>query len=158
VSEPEAAPKLLVAPASVEAAATAALTAAPAEREPALARLNATGSDGARALIRQAAAGSLTMQGEAPILLEKMGAVALPALSAALKQGSLPERRIAVKALLDMGRVAEPVLADLVAAKNDPDPAVRAVAELAWKRASGDTSDEDRRRAEQAAAEARFHK
>jgi hypothetical protein len=84
-----------------------------------------------------------------------MGAAALPALGSALRQGSLTERRIAVKALLEMGTTAAPALDDLVAARNDPDPSVRAVAELAWKRASGDTSDADRRRAEQAAAEAR---
>ena len=148
-------PVLLHAPASPDAAATAALAAPPAEREPALARLRAAGSEGARSLIRQAAAGTLTMQGEAPILLEKMGAAALPALGTALREGSLPERRIAVLALLEMGTTAAPLLDELLAARNDADPSVRAGAELAWKRASGDTSDADRRRAEHAAAEAR---
>lgn len=159
VDQPEAPQAMLQAPIGADAAAVAALTAKPKDRDEALARLRKTGSDGAKALLQRAATGSLTEQGEAPILLAEMGAPALPAIAASLKKGSVPERRIAVLALLNMGRTAEPVLADLDAARSsDPDPSVRAAAEHAWKRASGDTSDLERQRAAHEAAEARFGK
>jgi hypothetical protein len=158
VQQPEAPQAMLQAPIGADAAAVAALTAKPGEREESMARLRKTGSEGAKALLQRAATGSLTEQGNAPILLAEMGAPALPALAASLRNGSVPERRIAVLALLNMGRTAEPVLADLVAARSDPDLSVRAAAEHAWKRASGDTSDVDRQRAEQAASDARFAK
>jgi hypothetical protein len=94
--------------------------------------------------------------GRAPGELAALGAPALPVLQDKLQRGELRERRIAVLALLQLGPAAAsmaPVLAAVAA--NDPDPAVRAAAEHARRRAVGDTTELDRLRNADEAARAR---
>lgn len=137
------------------AAAVAALAATPATLDAALGQLRPLGSEGAAAVLRQADGDDPVAVGNAPLVLVRLGAEAMPAVTRALTQGSLRQRRIAIQALILMGTGAAPALDALAAARNDDDPTVRAGALIAWQRATQDLSDLERQRAEQAAAEAR---
>lgn len=113
------------------------------EREQLLAQAGET----VAAVLRSAAAGDVATQGRAPVVLAQLGAAALPGLEQGLHHEDPLQRRLAVMALLQLGEIARPAAASLATARTDPDLAVRAAAELAWKRAIGDTSDVDRSRA-----------
>jgi len=102
------------------------------------------------------AAADPAADGRAPGELKALGAAALPVLQDKLQRGELRERRIAVLALLQLGQEAAGAASVLAAvAANDPDPAVRAAAEHARRRAVGDTTELDRLRAADEAARAR---
>lgn len=105
------------------------------------------------AVITAALAGDAVAQGRAAEVLVDLGAAAVPALEQAMQDEEPKARRIAVLALLQLGAAAAPAAPTLAAAaERDPDPAVRAAAQAAWKRAVGDTSDLDRLRAQHDAA------
>jgi len=115
-------------------------------------QLQAHAGEAVAAVLRSGAAGGVAAQGRAPVVLAQLGAAALPGLEQGLRHEDPLQRRLAVMALLQLGEVARPAAASLAAARTDPDPTVRAAAELAWKRALGDTSDLDRSRAAHDAA------
>lgn len=104
------------------------------------------------AILDTAARSDPVAQGNAPVLLARLGGKALPGLQRGLAHEDPVQRRVAVLALLQLGRIAEPAAAALAAARDDADPAVRAAAEHAYRRAIGDTSALDElRRAHEAA-------
>ncbi|MEZ6036225.1 MAG: hypothetical protein R3F29_02010 [Planctomycetota bacterium] len=117
----------------------------------------------AAARIVQEAAADPVQQAKAPAALRALGAAALPALTASLRAANVTERRIAALTLLqwsdDLHRDggADDVVAALAAAREDADPAVRAAAEHAYRRATGDTSALDESRAADEAAQRRDH-
>lgn len=119
---------------------------------------NAHGQQTVSAILAAASRGSPQQQGRAPAVLAALGPTALPGLATALQHADPTQRRIAALTLLQLGDglhrdgTAATVLPALRAAAADPDLAVRAAAELAVKRATGDTSDLDKSRAEHEAA------
>jgi hypothetical protein len=111
------------------------------------------------AILQAASKASPIEQGRAPAALCALGAAALPHLASALSNADTGQRRIAALTLLQLGTSlhengsAGVVLAALAAARNDADLSVRAAAELAYQRATGDTSAIDASRAAHEAAE-----
>ena len=110
------------------------------------------------AVLRAASTGTPAMQGRAPVVIKALGAPALPGLATALADHDPVQRRLAALCLLQLGPEihtegnAAAVLPALTAARNDPDLAVRAAAEHAYRLATGDTSALDASRAEHEAA------
>ena len=108
----------------------------------------------AELLATAAAATDVTSRGRAPAAILALGTAALPALARGLAHQDVAQRRIAALTLLQWSdtlhaqRATAPILAALASAREDPDPAVRAAAEHAWRRASGDTTAIDRSRSE----------
>ena len=117
--------------------------------------LTACPDDAIASLLDVAAAAGPIEQGRAPVLVAAFGAAALPALTLALHHDDVRQRRLAMLALAQLGRTAEPAAAALMQAQQDPDPQVRALAEHALRRATGDTRELDRLRAQHEAATAR---
>lgn len=118
----------------------------------AITRLRQSPALAARALLQAADGGSVLAQGRAPLLLARLGSEALPALELALRDASPTQRRIAALASLQLGALSRPLANALLAARNDADASVRAVAELAWQAAVGDRGDLYRLHAEHDAA------
>lgn len=110
-------------------------------------------------LIAAAATADAATQGRAPATLIALGTDALPGLAHNLTHQNVTHRRIAALTLLQWSdslqqqNAAAPVVEALAAARNDPDPAVRAAAEHAWRRAIGDTTALEQSRAAHEAAE-----
>ncbi len=109
-------------------------------------------------LLAQAATADAVAMGRAPATILLLGDGALPGLTRGLAHADVRQRRIAALTLLqwsesrDANSNAAAVVQALASARNDPDPAVRAAAEHAWRRATGDTTTLDQSRAEHEAA------
>jgi len=118
-----------------------------------------TASAAVAAVIRAAVAGDVTAQGRAPAALAALGDAAVPGLTAALSHRNPRHRRIAALTLLQLGTAlhergdTDAVATALAAARADADPGVAAAAEHALLRITGDTTELDRARAAQQAAE-----
>ncbi|MCC7066045.1 MAG: hypothetical protein IT456_24830 [Planctomycetes bacterium] len=112
----------------------------------------------ATAILAAASKAKPAEQGRAPAALGALGAAALPQIAAALVNKDPGQRRIAALTLLHLGPqlhadgTAKVVLSALDTARSDADLAVRAAAELAYQRATGDTSALDASRAAHEAA------
>lgn len=132
--------------------ATTALREGTAGQLPAV--LTATPEAAVATLLHVAAAAGPIEQGRAPVLVAAFGAAALPALTAALRHDDARQRRLAMLSMAQLGRTAEPAAGALAQARHDPDPQVRALAEHALRRATGDTTELDRLRAQHDAATA----
>ncbi len=119
--------------------------AATAERERAAARALATVAD----LIATAARGDAVAKGKAPAEIKALGDSALPGLAVAVLHRDVTHRRLAALTLLQWDAIpaGSAAITALERARNDADPAVRAAAEHAWRRATGDSSALDQSRA-----------
>lgn len=117
----------------------------------------------AAAILLAASKAKPAEQGRAPAALAALGAAALPQIAAALAHQDPGQRRIAALTLLHLGQqlhadgTAKIVLSALDTARGDGDLAVRAAAELAYRRATGDTSALDASRAAHEAVVGRDH-
>lgn len=108
-------------------------------------------------LLAQAATADAVAMGRAPATILLLGDGALPGLTRGLVHADVRQRRIAALTLLQWSESLAAnhdaaVVQALATARNDPDPAVRAAAEHAWRRATGDTTTLDQSRADHAAA------
>lgn len=109
-------------------------------------------------LLAQAATGDAVAMGRAPATILLLGDGALPGLTRGLAHADVRQRRIAALTLLQWSESlaansnATAVVQALASARDDPDPAVCAAAEHAWRRATGDTTTLDQSRAEHEAA------
>ncbi len=127
----------------------------PEARQAALTDVDAT----VAAVLTTAASGTPAQQGRAPMALQELGTVAWPGLCTALAHRDPVQRRLAALSLLlfrDQLHTADGALAvraALAAARGDADLSVRAVAEHAWRFATGDTSALDASRAADEAAQ-----
>jgi hypothetical protein len=155
----EPSPPPTVATAEVSALATRLLaaggTTATADRTAALQQVDAT----VQAILQHGATADPATQGRVPAALIALGTPALPGLAKGLGDADAVQRRLAALTLLQLGDTlhregtANAVLEALVAARSDSDLRVRAAAEFAWRRATGDTSALDAARAAHEAAE-----
>lgn len=107
-------------------------------------------------LLARAAAGDAVSIGQAPAAILALGDGALPGLVQGLAHADVLQRRIAALTLLQWSTALpadrSAVVDALGRARDDPDPAVRAAAEIAFRRATGDSAALDQSRAAHDAA------